>query len=31
MLRDVYEIDEDPDLQELFATLESSGLVCRVE
>lgn len=30
LLRDVYEIDQDPDLDSLFGTLESSGLVCRV-
>ena len=29
-LRDAYEIDEPPDLDELFGTLETSGLVCRV-
>jgi hypothetical protein len=31
LLRELYEIDEAPDLQELFTTLETSGLVCRVK
>ena len=29
-LRDAYEINEAPDLEELFTNLETSGLVCRV-
>jgi len=29
-LSDAYEIDELPDLDELFQTLETSGLVCRI-
>ena len=31
LLRELYEIDAAPDLQELFATLETSGLVCRIK
>jgi hypothetical protein len=31
LLRDLYCIDAAPDLQELFATFEKSGLVCRVK
>jgi coenzyme PQQ synthesis protein D (PqqD) len=30
-LRDVYEIDEVPKLEELFANFERSGLVCRTK